>query len=99
MIGSDQMAFNRRIFVLIILAIIALSFLASSSRTQTDIRPTEKTRARLQPIIRGILAAWDKFDVVCLGEDHGSKNDSDLRIALVEDPEFVRKVRVIMIES
>ncbi|MGZ8846266.1 MAG: hypothetical protein ACXW3C_07355 [Pyrinomonadaceae bacterium] len=36
---------------------------------------------------------------MCLGEDHGSKNDSDLRIALVEHPDFVRKVRVIMVES
>jgi len=36
---------------------------------------------------------------VCLGEDHGSKNDSDLRIALVEYPDFTRKVRVIMVES
>jgi hypothetical protein len=93
------MIITSRIFALIILAVIALSFLASSSRTQTDIRPTDATRARLQPIVKGILAAWDKVDVVCLGEDHGSKNDSDLRIALVEDPEFVRKVRVIMIES
>src|ERR1043166_8372051 len=93
------MIITSRIFALIILAVIALSFLASSSRTQTDIRPTDATRARLQPIVKGILAAWDKVDVVCLGEDHGSKNDSDFRMALVEDPEFVRKVRVIMIES
>jgi uncharacterized iron-regulated protein len=49
--------------------------------------------------VKGILAAWGKADVVCLGEDHGSKNDSDLRIALVEDPDFARKVRLIMIES
>lgn len=93
------MTFAIRISVLIILAIIALPFPASSSRTQTNAWPTETTRARLQTIVKGILAAWDKFDVVCLGEDHGSKNDSDLRIALVEDPNFVRKVRVIMIES
>jgi len=63
------------------------------------IEPDETTKARLQNIVKGILAAWDKADVVCLGEDHGSKNDSDLRIALVEHPEFVRKVNVIMVES
>jgi uncharacterized iron-regulated protein len=53
----------------------------------------------LQVIVKGILAAWDKADVVCLGEDHGSKNDSDLRITLVEHPDFVRKVKIIMVES
>jgi hypothetical protein len=70
-----------------------------SAHAQSDVHPSPTTKARLQPIVKGIIAAWDKFDVVCLGEDHGSNNDSDLRIALIEDPDFVRKVRVIMIES
>jgi uncharacterized iron-regulated protein len=61
--------------------------------------PDEATKLRLQPLVKGILSAWDKADVVCLGEDHGGKNDSDLRITLVQHPDFVRKVRVIMIES
>jgi hypothetical protein len=82
-----------------VVALTLLTFTVPSSQTQTSILPTEATKTRLQPIIKGILASWDKFDVVCLGEDHGSKNDSDLRIALVEHPDFVRKVRVIMVES
>lgn len=85
--------------LLFIGAILLLFPFLLSSQTQTDVFPTAATKARLQPLVKGILAAWDKFDVVCLGEDHGSKNDSDLRIALVEDPNFVSKVRVIMIES
>ncbi len=64
----------------------------------TKVRPSDEVKARLQVLVTGILAAWDKFDVVCLGEDHGSKNDSDLRIALVEHPDFARKVRVIIVE-
>ena len=60
--------------------------------------PDETTKARLQPLVKGILAAWDKADVVCLGEDHGSKNDSDLRITLVEHPDFIHKVKMIMVE-
>ncbi len=83
----------------IVAIVVLLPFPLSSAQMQSDVRPSEATRVRLQPIVKGILAAWDKFDVVCLGEDHGSKNDSDLRIALVEDPAFTRKVRVIMIES
>jgi hypothetical protein len=65
----------------------------------SEVGPDETAKARLQDIIKGILAAWDKADVVCLGEDHGSKNDSDLRIALVEHPDFIRKVKAIMVES
>ena len=85
-------------FVFCVFAIVVLFSLASA-QTQSDVYPSPATQARLQPIVKGILAAWDKFDVVCLGEGHGSKNDSDLRIALIEDPDFVRRVRVIMIES
>jgi len=86
------------VFFLVAIVVLLPSPL-SSAQMQSDVRPSEATKMRLQPIVKGILATWDKFDVVCLGEDHGSKNDSDLRIALVEDPVFVRKVRVIMIES
>jgi uncharacterized iron-regulated protein len=85
----------------------ALGFIASVcgnhqsrvlARTQTSAVGPNQARVRLQTIIKGILIAWDKADVVCLGEDHGSKNDSDLRIALIEDPDLVRKVNVVMVE-
>jgi hypothetical protein len=80
---------------------IALSSLlipSSSTQVQNRVAPNESTKARLQPIVNAILSAWDKYDVVCLGEDHGSKNDSDLRITLVEHPDFLRRVKVIMVE-
>lgn len=92
------MTYRLRRFFIVFATLVLLSC-SLSSQTQTNLLPTEATKTRLQPIIKGILAVWDKFDVVCLGEDHGSKNDSDLRIALVEHPDFVRKVRVIMVES
>jgi uncharacterized iron-regulated protein len=76
----------------------SLLITSSSSKTQIQLQPTEATKTQLQPIVKDILAAWDKFDVVCLGEDHGSKNDSDLRITLIEHPDFLRKVHVIMVE-
>ena len=80
------------------MALSALLVSVPPSQTQTAVQPNEVTRKRLQPIVKGILAAWDKYDVVCLGEDHGSKNDSDLRILLVEHPDFIRKVNVVMVE-
>src|SRR5262245_20641560 len=66
--------------------------------TSSLVEPNDATKARLQNIIQGLLAAWDKADVVCLGEDHGSKNDSDLRITLIEHPDFVRKVNAVIVE-
>jgi hypothetical protein len=85
--------------LVIVAAITILLLITASSKAQFEVLPTEATKARLQPIVKDILAAWDKADVVCLGEDHGSKNDSDLRITLVEHPDFIRTVKVIMVES
>lgn len=86
-----------------VIVLSALTFVrASSPIAQTrasTIEPDETTRVRLQVIVDDILAAWNKADVVCLGEDHGSRNDSDLRITLVKHPDFARKVRVIVVES
>lgn len=71
---------------------------ATAQAQASIVEPNETIKVRLQTIINGILAAWDKADVVCLGEDHGSRNDSDLRIALVQHPDFIRKVNVIIVE-
>src|SRR4029434_5259572 len=96
-----------RAFQVAIAAIVALagSFtettlsLTTVQPQSSAVKPDEAAKGRLQSVVKGILAAWDKADVVCLGEDHGSKNDSDLRIILVEHPDFIRKVKVIMVES
>ena len=81
------------------ICVFALTVCCAQSALSQSVEPSETTKARLQPIVKGILAAWDKFDVVCLGEGHGNKNDSDLRITLVENPEFARKVRTVIVES
>ena len=70
----------------------------SAQTPSPSVEPSEATKARLQSIVKGIVSMWDKFDVVCLGEGHGSKDDSNLRIALIEHPDFVRKVNVIIVE-
>ena len=45
-----------------------------------------------------VLAAFDTADVVALHDRHRQKGDSDLRIALVRDPMFPKKVRDIVVE-
>lgn len=97
---------SRVLGIVIVLGTVAFagSFLGkpqSGALAQTQpsvVEPNQAAKARLLNIVKGILAAWDKADVVCLGEDHGSKNDSDLRIALIEHPDFVRKVNAIIVE-
>jgi hypothetical protein len=41
---------------------------------------------------------FDQADIVALGEAHDRKVDSDLRIALVRNPDFARNVRFIVVE-
>ena len=81
------------------LTLCATQAALSQQTASENAYPDPATSARLQNIVTGILNAWDKFDVVCLGEGHGSKIDSDLRITLVENPAFARKVKTIIVES
>ena len=94
---------TRRVVAVVALTLISLAFVWLTDENHhaqvLSFDPNNVTKTRLQPIVEGILRAWDKYDVVCLGEDHGGKNDSDLRISLVQHPEFIRKVKVIMVES
>lgn len=55
-------------------------------------------QASYAPLVDGILGTWESADVVCLGEDHGRKKDSDLRLALIRDPRFARTVRIVVVE-
>jgi uncharacterized iron-regulated protein len=54
--------------------------------------------AGVDGIVQALVSLFDRVDVVALGENHWSKMDSDLRIALVRSPEFARKVRAIVVE-
>lgn len=90
--------YRRMLVIVLILVALSTEQTYNGASAQTPVEPNETTKARLQVIVNGILAAWDKADVVCLGEDHGSRNDSDLRLALVQHPEFPRKVNVVIVE-
>jgi hypothetical protein len=65
-----------------------------------DLQPPVRAAVenRYDPVVNAILAAWGSADVVCLGEDHGRKHDSDLRLALVRHPKFSSVVDVIVVE-
>src|SRR5690242_17084619 len=54
--------------------------------------------AGVDGIVRALISVFDQADIVALGEVHGRKVDSDLRIALVRNPDFAKKVRSIVVE-
>jgi hypothetical protein len=54
--------------------------------------------AGLDGIVRTLISAFDEVDIVALGEAHGRKLDSDLRITVVRHPDFAKKVRSIVVE-
>jgi hypothetical protein len=54
--------------------------------------------AGLDGIARTLISAFDQVDIVALGEAHGRKLDSDLRIAVARHPDFAKKVRSIVVE-
>jgi hypothetical protein len=78
--------------------LVLLLFVASLPGQQQPklLLPDETTG--LDSIVQALVSAFDRFDIVALGEDHWRKVDSDLRIALVRNPEFAPKVRFILVE-
>jgi hypothetical protein len=54
--------------------------------------------AGIDGIVQTLISVFDQADIVALGEVHGRRADSDLRIALVRHPDFVKKVRSIVVE-
>jgi Haem-binding uptake, Tiki superfamily, ChaN len=54
--------------------------------------------AGIDGIVQTLISVFDQADIVALGEAHGRRADSDLRIALVRHPDFAKKVRSIVLE-
>jgi hypothetical protein len=54
--------------------------------------------AGINGIAQTLVSAFDQADIVALGEAHQRKLDSDLRIAVVRNPGFAKKVRSIVFE-
>jgi hypothetical protein len=77
--------------------LLALLFSSHLPGQQPSVRLPEESPG-IKGIVRTLIAAFDHVDVVALGEAHQRKLDSDLRIALVRDPDFPKKVRFIEVE-
>ncbi len=54
--------------------------------------------AGIDEIAHTLVSAFDQADIVALGEYHQKQLDSDIRIAVVRQPAFAKKVRSIVVE-
>jgi len=71
--------------------------LANRAQTQRPTKPTG-TEPIPGPAVPAILAAFDKYEVVAMPEDHGLKDLDDLIFALIRNPAFPDKVNDIVVE-
>lgn len=74
-----------------LLASVALQ-LGAQSRTG------DSSKAAADEVASTIVSTFDRFDLVALGEWHGSREDHELRTRLIRHPEFPKKVRFIAVE-
>lgn len=106
--GSSQrrMARFRSLAVsgVIRLAWVAVLFLlmlaipvTNQAQGQQQIKPRGSKPIR-EAAIPSILAAFDKYEVVAMPEDHGLKDLDDLIFALVRNPSFPEKVNDVVVE-
>ena len=71
----------------ILIFLVVLIPTISRAQTQQSARPPGED-PRTESAIPAILAAFDKYDVVAMPEDHGLKDLDDLIFALVRNPAF-----------
>lgn len=81
-----------------LLAALMIVSVSSSVLGEQRRLPFPDESAGIDGIARTIVAAFDRFDIVALGEEHERTQDSDLRIAVVRHPDFAKKVRFIVVE-
>src|SRR5215218_4104356 len=81
-----------------VMAIVVLALTATGLVAQTPNPRPPQEAAGIDGVVRALLAAFDRADIVALGEMHGRQVDTDLRVALVRHPDFAKKVRSIIVE-
>ena len=77
--------------------LLALALSAGLLGQPPSVRLPDETTG-FDGIARTLISAFDHADIVAIGEDHGRRLDSDLRIAVVRHPDFAKRVRSIVVE-
>ncbi len=84
----------RYLFWLVILTLLLL--IAAISTAQA---PAKSADPVPEPAVSAILAAFDKYEVVAMPQDHGMQDLDDLIFSLIRNPAFSEKVNDIVFES
>jgi hypothetical protein len=93
---------TRRLLVAFVTLYALLSVTALPAHTQSaSLRgdfglPAES--AGWDVVLAGLLSTFDNANVLALGEAHGRQVDSELRVRLIQHPDFAKKVRFIVLE-
>ena len=69
----------------------------SRAQTQQQAHPTGANPVP-EPAVSAIIAAFDKYEVVGMGEAHGGKDQDDFILSLIRNPAFAEKVNDIAVE-
>jgi hypothetical protein len=90
--------------LLIRFACVAILFLMTSAIPMTNQAQTQQQRKPTdsepipEPAIPAILAAFDRYEVIAMPEDHGLKDLDDFIFALLRNPAFPDKVNDVVVE-
>jgi hypothetical protein len=77
-----------------VLMFVAIAAVTSTTGAQTPSRPAPNIR----PAVDGILAAFDKYPLVGLGDMHNMAQQEDFFVTLIRDPRFAREVGNVVVE-
>jgi hypothetical protein len=81
----------------ILIFLVVLVPTISRAQTQQSAKPSGAD-PKAESAIPAILAAFDKYEVVAMPEDHGLKDLDDLIFALTRNPAFSDKVNDVVVE-
>jgi len=94
--GSRTMKHSLRWIPGVLLLACCFAAITSSQAVRSVQLPDET--AGIDNIARVLISTFDQVDVLALADTHQRKIDSDLRLAVVRDPEFAQKVHFILVE-
>jgi hypothetical protein len=72
--------------------------LPAIGRAQTQQAKPTGSEPTPEPAVPAILEAFDRFEVVGMGEAHGDKDQDDFILSLIRNPAFLEKVNDIAVE-
>lgn len=79
-----------RLSCAVLLLIMTLLTTISPAQTQQQAKPPGSDPVP-EPAVSAILAAFDKYEIVGMGEAHGVRDKDDLILLLIRNPAFSEK--------